>query len=277
MIFTMNNYILIAGRPNMFLLKRISNIKNKKRGAVSTLEILVVSTLLLFFIIAPIAYFNIVMVNMSVSTAFNATLNAASLKGGCDESTLSILQTNLASKGLVSHANFNTVGITCTSGQGRDLLRNDLVYQRNPINDDYIIYIEMNIPDSGWYTFLNAVNRMIGVNTEQLGLFARSGFIFSQLDDPNYVPLIGAEPITGAYNPGGEHMASSIDRGTHFTSSIYWESIYSAIITLEADLGFTFYGDFLNDEQISGFTVNDKIPEFISNDGKTLVFRVYFP
>jgi hypothetical protein len=59
-------------------------------------------------------------------------------------------------------------------------------------------------------------------------------------------------------------------------ASFGYSTIYTATITLTAELGYTFRGGFGNTAQIAGFRVNTIAPTWVSNNGATLVFQVQF-
>jgi uncharacterized repeat protein (TIGR02543 family) len=148
-------------------------------------------------------------------------------------------------------------------------------------NDGYVYYwLEYA---SGFYT------RNIGLTA---GGTTYAGTVTLQNNNDNTLTLtprtlITATALTDVTSPvAGETPSTAIDNGTGFTASLSWDGnptafvegkVYTAIITLTAESGYTFFGGFTNTSGISGFTVNGISPTHVSNNGETLVFTVPFP
>jgi hypothetical protein len=98
---------------------------------------------------------------------------------------------------------------------------------------------------------------------------------------------VSAAAIAGVTSPVANTTPSTaITNGTGFTASLAWDgapvtfdysTAYTATVTLTAAEGYTFNGGFGDTAAIAGFKVNGNAPEWISNNGTTLVFKVTFP
>ena len=100
--------------------------------------------------------------------------------------------------------------------------------------------------------------------------------------------LLAAEAIKGVVAPARDDVpVSYLEEGTHFFADIAWEpgtdtfkagTIYTAVITLTAQSGYTFKGSFTNTASIAKFTVGGRAPSsWVSNNGTVLVFKTTFP
>jgi len=102
--------------------------------------------------------------------------------------------------------------------------------------------------------------------------------------------LVQPSAINGVVRPvAGEIASLSIFGGTGFDAVLEWtgmtsgetfahDTAYTAMITLTAKEGYTFQndGEYADSATIESFSVNGKLPVWVSNNGETLVFSVSF-
>ena len=101
--------------------------------------------------------------------------------------------------------------------------------------------------------------------------------------------LVTPMPIKGVASPvaGAPPATTIVTETTEYTGTIIWApndnpfdygTMYTAIITLTAEPGYTFSGDFASLLDIAAFTVDGASPtNLIANTGATLEFEVEFP
>lgn len=170
---------------------------NMRRGATSTLEILVISGLLIFFVIAPVAYYNLTTSYMAITSVFNTTLQAVSICGGYDERVEEQLYSNLLARGMLDSGGLADIAdviaedkskpdgkrqvvVECTTGIG-----DEPVYRAHGAGDDSGVSLKISVLVSRQKRFLAAISSLIGVrNGVTDGYFTVSGYIFSQLPRP---------------------------------------------------------------------------------------------
>jgi hypothetical protein len=279
------------------LLKRLK--RELKKGAAHTLEIIVISSLLLFFILAPIVYFNIINTNNNLANVYNNILQLAATRGGIDDPLLQTLQQELVERGLVRANQIHLIQVSCTSNGGTDC-RQQMLDRPSSINEDYVINLGITLPPSGWQAFLSGVNNLISITSESPHMLTMGGSVISQRDEAevNTMPLeyIYARPLMGITSPVRAVVPNTnINNGNVFTSSLSWNispalftgvnpatfdysKQYVATIVLAANNGFSFPEEFSNTASISGWLVNGVSPSrFLGNTRGQLMFEVTFP
>ena len=181
----------------------------------------------------------------------------------------------------------------------------------NPYTQWYVVipnYVANAFIAPGWYTTLGSLGARVYplqrggvaniIDTDGQPAYLFVATLFRNVDAPvtftwssgatTTDTLITAAPLTGVTSPTANATPSlTITNGTNFTAALSWNSNpvtfgfgtqYTATITLTADTGYTFLGDFANTAQIAGFSINGIAPtNRISNNGTTLVFEVQFP
>jgi hypothetical protein len=172
---------------------------NPRRGAASILEILIVSGLLLFFILAPVAYYNLTVTNMAAASVFNTTLQSVSICGGYDARVEEQLYTNLMARGLIdadgradveavisadkaTPTDQRQVLVECSSDQ----LNGDApIYRAYAMGADSGIALRVSVRQTGVQNFLTAISQLTGFRrNSQDGYFVLSGYVMSQLPMP---------------------------------------------------------------------------------------------
>jgi len=168
-----------------------------RRGATGTLEILVVSGLLIFFIFAPVAYYNLTVSNMAIVSVFNTTLQAVSICGGYDERVEEQLYSNLLARGLIDSGGLSNIADIIADDKARPVgkrrvivesnsnIGDEPIYRAHAAGDDSGITLEVSILMSNQRRFLAAISSLIGVRRDTSdGYFTLRGYIFSQLPKP---------------------------------------------------------------------------------------------
>lgn len=173
--------------------------RNPRKGATTTLEILIVSGLLLFFILAPVAYYNLTVSQMAMLSVFNTTLQAVSVCGGYDSRVEEQLYTNLVARGLIDTVGTANIAdiissdkalpessrqviVECNSNQFKG---DTPVYRAYSAGSNSGISLRLSVRQTRTQAFLNAIYRMIGssVGTGD-GTFTVTGYTMSQLPKP---------------------------------------------------------------------------------------------
>lgn len=174
-------------------------IRNLRKGAASTLELLIVSGLLLFFILAPVAYYNLNVNYMSSVSVFNTTLQTVSVCGGYDERVEEQLYLNLLARGLIDANGSDDVGSIITNDKSRPSNERQVRVEcsSHQINGDSPIYraysmgvnsgisLRVSFRQTNAQKFLAAALRLVGVQSNSMnGYFELTGYVMSQLPKP---------------------------------------------------------------------------------------------